>query len=271
MTASSALHTAAEPGAMARDLRTVDRCAAVIPAFNEALTIADLVRRVRAQLPDVIVIDDGSTDATATELATLDVQLVSHRHNRGKGTSLLDGLAAAREGGFEAAVTLDADGQHRPSDIALLLCHAGPHRLVIGSRMAEAARMPRGRRIGNRIASFFISWAAGTRITDSQSGFRVYPTALLDLLDFPRRRHGFVFESEVLIEAGRHGFDIVEVPIPAIYAERPPRRSYYRPVIDTAAITCMVTGKILARGLDLAGLVRALRKRPATTTLEANK
>lgn len=271
MTAPLDPHTAAEPGAMARDLRTVGNCAAVIPAFNEASTIADLVRRVRTQLPSVIVVDDGSTDTTAAELATLDVQLVSHTCNRGKGASLLDGLATARNAGFEAAVTLDADGQHRPSDIALLLHHAGPHRLVIGNRMAETARMPCSRRVGNRIASFFISWAAGARITDSQSGFRVYPMALLNTLEMPQRRHGFVFESEILIEASRHGFEIVEVSIPAIYAQRPARRSYYRPIIDTAAITCMVTGKILARGLDLAGLLRVLRNRPTTTTFKSNE
>jgi hypothetical protein len=250
---------AAEPGTLERDAPAVDRCVAVIPAFNEARTVGDLIRRVRAQLPDVIVVDDGSGDTTAAEARRLDVRLVRHAENAGKGISLIDGLRAAREAGFDAAVTLDADGQHRARDIPRLLQLAGTRTLVLGSRVQDTARMPRARRIANRIAGFFISWAAGRRIGDTQCGLRVYPTGVVDALGLPARRGGFVFESEVLIEAARQGWRIVEVPVPAVYPDRAPRHSYYRPVVDTAAITVMVAGKLLARGLDPAALVRVLR------------
>jgi glycosyltransferase involved in cell wall biosynthesis len=250
---------AAEPGTLERELPAVDRWVAVIPAFNEAETVGDLIRRVRAQLPDVIVVDDGSGDATAAEARRLDVRLVRHARNAGKGISLIDGLRAAREAGFDAAVTLDADGQHRARDIPRLQQVTGRHTLVLGSRLQDAARMPRARRIANRIAGFFISWAAGQRIGDTQCGLRVYPTDLVEALGIKGRRHGFVFESEVLIEAARQGWRIVEVPVPAVYPARAPRHSYYRPVVDTAAITVMVAGKLLVRGLDPAALVRVLR------------
>ncbi len=250
---------AAEPGTLERDVPAVDRCVALIPAYNEAQTVGDLIRRVRAHLPDVIVVDDGSGDATAAAALRLDVRLVRHAKNVGKGISLIDGLHAAREAGFDAAVTLDADGQHRARDIPRLLQFAGADTLVLGSRVTDAARMPPARRIANRIAGLFISWAAGQRIGDTQCGLRVYPANVVAALGLKGRRRGFVFESEVLIEAGRQGWRIVEVPVPAVYPARAPRRSYYRPVVDTAAIAVMVAGKLLARGLDPAALVRVLR------------
>ncbi len=262
---------AAEPGALVRDRLPVGRCVALIPAFNEAQTVADLIRRVRAQLPEVIVVDDGSRDATAAQVRRLDVRLVRHGENAGKGASLIDGLRVAREAGFEAAVTLDADGQHRASDIPRLLRHAGARTLVLGSRVHDTARMPRVRRIANRIAGFFISWAAGRRIGDTQCGLRVYPTDLPAALDLPARRFGRVFESEVLIEAARRGWEIVEVPVPAVYPARGARHSHYRPAVDTLAIAGMVTGKLLARGLDPAALLRVLRTdRRAVTAAPAS-
>ena len=262
---------AAEPGTLERELPAVDRCVAVIPAFNEAQTVGNLIRRVRAHLPDVIVVDDGSSDATAAEARRLDVRLVCHAKNAGKGRSLIDGLQAAREDGFDAAVTLDADGQHRARDIPRLLQFAGADTLVLGSRVKDAARMPRVRRIANRIAGFFISWAAGQRIGDTQCGLRVYPTGAVAALGLTGRRRGFVFESEVLIEAARQGWRIVEVPVPAVYPARAPRQSYYRPVVDTAAITVMVAGKLLARGLDPAALVRVLRTDRRRGTVDAER
>ena len=250
---------AAEPGALEGDRPGVSRCVAVIPAYNEGATVGDLIRRVRAQLPEVIVVDDGSHDTTAAQARRLDVRLVRHAENAGKGASLVDGLRAAREAGFDAAVTLDADGQHRARDIPRLLHFAGPDTLVLGSRVQDAARMPWLRRGANRIAGLFISWAAGRRIGDTQCGLRVYPTDLLDQIPLPVRRRGFVFESEVLIAAARRGWRIVEVPVPSVYPDRAARHSYYRPVVDTLAITAMVAGKLLARGLDPAALVRVLR------------
>ena len=119
--------------------------------------------------------------------------------------------------------------------------------------------MPRDRYLANRVANFWIGWAAGQAIEDSQSGFRVYPAGLFRAVGMRYDRSaGFVFESEILIEAARRGTAIVAVPVAAIYEQRG-RRSHFRPVLDIARITRMIAWKLLARGFDLPGLYRSLR------------
>jgi hypothetical protein len=159
-------------------------------------------------------------------------------------------------------VTLDGDGQHLPEDIPRLLNYfrQSPNTIIIGSRLHEKANIPRARYNANRFASFWISWAAGYPISDSQSGFRIYPANLLDQVKVAHRRSsGFVFESEILIEAGRRGITSLPVSISAIYMPQA-RASHFRPVVDIARIVRMVTWKLVARGLYLQGLQRSLRK-----------
>ncbi|HEV8106332.1 MAG TPA: glycosyltransferase family 2 protein, partial [Burkholderiales bacterium] len=160
------------------------RLAGVIPAYNEVATIRNVAERTLAQLPEVIVVDDGSTDGTADTLAGLPVTLVRNPRNLGKAASLWRGISLAIAEGAEAVVTLDADGQHRPEDIPRLLeAHrADPRALVIGARLHEGDRIPAERYYANRFANFWISWAAGQRVEDSQSGFRIYPAPLLRAL-----------------------------------------------------------------------------------------
>jgi glycosyltransferase involved in cell wall biosynthesis len=240
------------------------RLAAVIPAFNEAGTIRDVAARTLRHVSDVVVVDDGSTDDTGGALAGLSVRLLRNETNRGKGFSLAQGAKDAIARGAGAIVTLDGDGQHRPEDIPQLVAahERDPAALIIGSRLHDRGRIPRDRYLANRFANIWIAWAAGQPISDSQSGFRIYPAELLqELAPRAERDMGFVFESEVLIEAGRRGVRIMDVPVSAVYPERA-RRSYFRPVLDIARITRMVAWKLLLRGLDLPGLVRSLRRRP---------
>lgn len=178
------------------------RVAAVIPAYNEAATIRDVVTRALTQCPHVIVVDDGSTDGTAQRLAGLGATVLRHENNRGKAAALFSGFERALADDVDAVITLDGDGQHRPEDIPRMLAVAekAPHRIIIGSRIANGAAFPKQRYYANCTASFWISWAAGYRIHDSQSGFRLYPASLLKRLRLPHdHAHGFVFESEVLI------------------------------------------------------------------------
>jgi glycosyltransferase involved in cell wall biosynthesis len=231
----------------------------VIPAYNEAATVRGVVERALRACDHVIVVDDGSEDGTAGALAGLPVTLIRHARNLGKAASLWDGMQAALARDGVLIVTLDADGQHEPADIPRLLVAAAQHpgQIVIGARLAQAERFPARRLLGNRIARFWISWACGYRVADSQSGFRVYPAALLREVPLAHdRAHGFVFESEILIEAARRGVQSVAVPINAIY---PPNRraSYYRAVVDTWRIVRMVAWKLLQRGLYLPGFWRA--------------
>ena len=238
--------------------------AVVIPAYNEAATIRDLAERALRVCAQVIVVDDGSTDATARMLDGLAVRLLRNERNLGKAASLWRGAQAALTLGVDAIVTLDGDGQHAPEDIPRLIAAAeqNPGSIVIGARLADRRAIPKLRYFGNRVAVFWLSWACGQRLDDSQSGFRVYPAELFGKISISHdRQHGFVFESEILIEAARHGHRCVMVPIAAVYRAGG-RASYFRQC-DTLRIIRMVAWKLLSRGLYLQGLYRAyFRSRP---------
>lgn len=236
------------------------RVAVVIPAFNEAATVADVAARALEFAEHVFVVDDGSEDDTASRLAGLPVSIIRNETNLGKAASMARGFAAALDASMDAVITLDADGQHRPEDIPRLIEAAAqyPGDIIIAARMEERGRMPGTRRFGNRQADFWISWAAGYRIRDTQSGYRLYPAALLERLQVrDGRRNGFVFESEVLIEAARMGCYAHPVAIEAIYGEDL-RESHYRAGADTLRIVRMVAGKLARRGLFPVGLLRSL-------------
>ena len=232
--------------------------AIVIPALDEAGTIADLARRALAQTPHVIVVDDGSRDGTAAALADLPVTLLRHETTRGKGASLADGFREALTLDVRAAITLDGDGQHRPEDIPSFVTKAlrEPGTIVIGSRAADRASFPPAPYRANRVADFWISWASGYLVDDSQSGFRLYPREVLERVAAPSSRaRSFVFESEMLINAARAGFRSRSVPIPALYGETT-RGSHFRPVLDIVRIVIMVAGKLLAWWMYPLGLYR---------------
>lgn len=233
--------------------------AIVIPAFQEAATIADIVARAHAALPGVrlIVVDDGSADGTGKAAAAAGAEVLALATNGGKGVALRHGMRAALARGACFVATLDGDGQHRPEDLPRLAALARPDRIVIGSRRG-ASGQPAARRRANRIADFWISWAAGAAVADSQSGLRIYPAAALAALDrYEGRARRFSFESEILIDAARAGIGIVAADIPALYAGTLRRASHFRPVADIARIVTMVAGKLLARGMDPAALRRA--------------
>lgn len=237
----------------------------VIPAYNEASTIRTVVEGTLTQLPRVIVIDDGSHDRTTDELAGLPITLLRNVRTMGKGESLRRGMAAAVREGAQAVITLDGDGQHEPKDIPSLLemHHRNPTALLIGSRLHDKRSIPRARYHANRVANFWISWAAGQAIDDSQSGFRLYPIDVVTDAAMTRcKTGGFVFESEVLIEAGRAGVRIRSVPVAAIYG-RHLRRSHFRQVADIALIVRMVAWKLISKGMDLPGLARSLGTPPS--------
>lgn len=235
--------------------------ALVIPAYNEAATLRQVAEAALSRLPWVIVVDDGSTDATAQCVDDLALTLLRLPHNRGKAEALLHGMEHAMQQGAIAVMTMDADGQHRAEDIPRLLeaSRAHPDCLVIGSRLHDRSQFPTRRYLANRFANFWVAWAAGYPISDSQSGFRVYPAALLRAYCVARRKtQGFVFESEIIIEAGRRGNAPLAVPIPAIYMAGG-RKSHFKPVLDILHITRMVALKLLRRGLCPVCMWRSLR------------
>jgi len=232
----------------------------VIPAHNESSTIRRVVKCALEHIGTVIVVDDGSRDGTVKELLNLPITLVHHTENLGKAASLWNGMQVALKLGAKAIVTLDGDGQHDPADLPRLLMAAEKHpdKLVIGSRLWNRDAIPKTRYWANRFANFWIAWASGQAVEDSQSGFRVYPTKLIQLcrLDLSRDR-SFVFESEIIIEAARHKFLCVFLPVHTIYPENA-RPSHFRPVKDIVNITRMVAWRLFSRGFFLPGLCRSL-------------
>lgn len=237
----------------------------VIPAYNEGATVRDVAARARRYCTDVIVVDDGSSDETAETLTGLDITLLRSEQNRGKADSLWRGFQHALVRGAAAVITLDADGQHAPEAIPSFITAAlhDPEAFLIGARRVEQRKACRSRYVANRVADFWISWAAGRPVEDSQSGFRLYPARFLRNLTV---KHGlkqsFVFESEVLIEACRRGMRCLHIPI-NVTPRTGLRTSHFRPVVDIARITRMVAWKILQRGLYLRGLLASTRSSPA--------
>lgn len=237
--------------------------AVVIPAYNEEATIREVASRAREFCPRVIVVDDGSSDNTSGALEGLDITLLRNRRNAGKATTLWHGMQHAMALGVEAVVSLDGDTQHDPADIPRLVEAAArlPRHLIIAARLKNRDKAPKARLFANNFADFWVSWAAGQWVHDSQSGYRLYPVALLkEAVNVQRLQHGFVFESEILIEAGRCGYPVVSVPIASVYRHGA-RASHFRPVADIALIVRMIAWKLIRRGLYLPGLWRALRTR----------
>jgi glycosyltransferase involved in cell wall biosynthesis len=210
------------------------RIAAAIPAFQAGASVGDVIRRTREVLPEVLVVDDGSSDATAEAARGAGAELVAHPVNRGKGAALVTAFRTLFARGCDAVVTLDADGQHLPEEIPKLLEAArGGADLVLGTRDHLFTEMVAARRVANRLSSWAISWAAGQSLSDVQTGFRLYTRRLVEATGFPETR--FDAESAVVVRAGRRGFRIVTVPVRLGFADGR-TTSHYRPLVDSLRI-----------------------------------
>jgi glycosyltransferase involved in cell wall biosynthesis len=210
-----------------------DSFGVVIPAYNEAAHIAGVVSGVRRMIPaqNILVVDDGSSDGTAGAAENAGAVVLRNPRNLGKGSSLVAGYGRLLEQeGIEGIFTLDADGQHDPSEMPGFIesFRDGPADLVIGSRMADTTGMPWLRRMTNRLTSSVISRRAGCRIDDTQSGYRLIRSSLLRGMTMVTRR--FDLESEILIRAAKSGAVITSVPIRTIYGDE---RSKIHPMKDT--------------------------------------
>lgn len=205
-------------------------CAAVIPCFNEAAHIRRVVTQVERHLPKVIVVDDGSTDATGENAKAGGAKILRLHQNLGKGAALRCGWQHARQSGATWALMLDGDGQHAAEDIPEFF--ASVERtgaaLVVGNRMWNPVPMPFVRRSANRWMSRRISWLTGVELPDSQCGFRL---AHLDtLLNLPIHGNRFEIESAMLVAFLAAGRRVEFVPVQTIYENLP---SKIRPLTDS--------------------------------------
>jgi glycosyltransferase involved in cell wall biosynthesis len=203
----------------------------LIPAYNEAARVGEVVAVARRHVAEVVVVDDGSTDETVAAAEKAGAKVLRHPQNRGKGATIATALDYFGRSDTELAVLLDADGQHDPSEIGKFVDAAEKERadIVVGTRMGDVRGMPRVRLWTNRFTSRVTSKLAGQRIPDSQCGFRLLRRAVLKDLKLSTAR--FETETEMLIQAGRAGHKIVSVPIRTIY--EPGRTSRIHPWRDT--------------------------------------
>jgi glycosyltransferase involved in cell wall biosynthesis len=229
------------------------KAAIIIPVYNHAGQIEEVIRQaLELDLP-IIVVDDGSTDATPEILRGIEkISVVRHPVNLGKGAAILSGFAAAVEQRCNWAITLDGDGQHRPRDAhALLLAVAdGRRAMVVGRREGMIGKnVPWTSRFGRGFSNFWVWVSGGPLIQDSQSGFRLYP--LPESLHLGIKARRYQFEVEILVRARRSGMDTLEAPIQVVYQARGKRVSHFRPWLDfwrnSATFCRLILLRILGR------------------------
>jgi len=226
----------------------------VVPAFEAEPSIGAVIRGLRAALgpmeDPVLVVDDGSTDATAAEAERAGASVIRHPHNLGKGAALRTGFEAALARGADTVVSVDADGQHPPEEAARLVRHQAPRdALVLGVRNLARDGAPGSSRFSNAFSNVFLSWFGGRKLADTQCGLRRYPVP--ETLALGARSAGYAFEAEMLLRAARLGWNIVEVPVSVYYPPPAERMSHFHVVRDPA--------RIIFRVLETTLLVRRRR------------
>lgn len=217
----------------------------VVPTYNNPLTIQKIAEDVLTHGYKLIVVDDGSNTPVASLLkAHENLTLLRHETNQGKGAAIITGAKEAQRQGFEYFISLDGDGQHLASEIAKIIdaCD-GEHQIIIGARNFEINHVPNGSKFGRWFSNFWACWDTEQRITDSLSGFRLYPTSILDLVIETKR---FDWEMEVLVKHAWKKRLIKEVVVECYYPKPEERVSHFKKFWDTAAIV-MVHVKLLPR------------------------
>ena len=216
----------------------LSRLCVLIPAYNAQATLRGVIEGVKRNHLDIIVVDDGSTDSTSRIGREMGVTLLQHLENRGKGRALRTGFSYVMEHGYEAVITLDADGQHDPSEIPRFveLYRKGGPGIIIGSRAAQFKQMPRLRRFWNQLGAKAVSRLTNTLVSDSQSGYRLIRTDVLR--DLKLTTSTYETEMELLIKACKKGYSVVNILI-ASRSINGTTTSHFRPVVDTFKI-CML-------------------------------
>ncbi|UCF93394.1 MAG: DUF2062 domain-containing protein [Desulfobacterales bacterium] len=199
----------------------------VIPVYNHGRTLRDVVTCALGIHAHVLVVDDGSRDGGPDTLAGLDVHIIRHPKNRGKGAALLTAAAAARKTGMTHMVTIDADGQHDPHDLRHFIpaIQLDPQAIIVGNRNLRARQVPRSTRFGRRFSNFWFRLQTGQGIGDTQSGFRAYPLVVLEKLKLREKR--YAFEIEALVKAAWAGVRLREVAISVFYPPHRQRVSHF--------------------------------------------
>jgi glycosyltransferase involved in cell wall biosynthesis len=214
----------------------------IIPAYNCEKTIKDVLLSVLKYTSDVIVINDGSIDNTVNVLLSFEqIILVSYLKNKGKGYALTQGFNEAVKRGFDYALTLDADGQHKTDDVITFLnaMQQHPNALIVGARSFNHPNMPQGNVFANKFSNFWFTLQTANKFPDTQSGYRLYP-----LKKMQRMRpftHRYEAELELLVRCAWKNIALLAIPIQVYYPTKADRVSHFRPKKDFIRISLLNT------------------------------
>lgn len=223
------------------------RICVVIPTYDNAGTVVDVIERVRPHIKDIIVVDDGSADSTAELLKGVgDITVVTHKQNQGKGKALLSGFAKAKELGFDSVITIDADGQHYPEDLPLFVEAAErmPGTIIVGSRGFSHKHMAAKSKFANKFSNFWFALQTGIRLPDTQTGYRLYPLAELRGLGLITSR--YESELELMVYAAWHAVPVRPISVRVHYPRPEERVSHFRPGLDFTRISLLNAGLTIA-------------------------
>lgn len=218
----------------------------ILPTYNNARTLMAVLNDVRCYAEDIMVVNDGSTDETHTLLSSVDDVIVveyADGLNRGKGHALKTGLRKATEMGFRYAITLDSDGQHYADDIPAFVSAVKerPDSLIIGARNLQADGMPSKNTFANKFSNFWFKVETWQTLSDTQSGYRLYPLDKLAGMRFFTPR--YEFEVEIIVRAAWRDIEVFNIPIKVLYPED--RISHFRPLHDFTRISILNTVLVL--------------------------
>lgn len=260
-----------EESTVSRNLFEAHKICVLIPTYNNSGTLQTVIEDVLAYTRDIIVVNDGSTDETATILQKYpQLKIVNHIKNSGKGVALRSGFKKAYADGFAYAITMDSDGQHFAKDLPAFIQKletTGPA-LIIGARNMNQASVPGKSSFGNKFSNFWFYFETGIKIPDTQSGYRLYPLLLLnDLIFFTRK---FEFEIEVIVRAAWKGIKVDTVPVSVFYAPSEERVTHFRPFRDFTRISLLNTVLVIITLLYIKprNLVRAIFDRTTYSKLK---
>jgi len=218
----------------------------LIPTYNNAGTLADVINKVLEYTHDVIVVNDGSTDNTSDILKQFtQIYEVQYTPNKGKGYALRSGIEEAAKLGYEYAIAMDSDGQHYPSDLILFLeqLDKTPGALIVGARNLNQENVQLKSSFGNKFSNFWFWVNTGITMPDTQSGYRCYPVQrLADKTYFTRK---YEFEIEVMVRASWSGVPVTYIPISVYYPKPEERVSHFRPFKDFTRISILNTVLVL--------------------------
>lgn len=241
----------------------------LIPTYNNAKTLPQVLSSVLQHTGQVIVVNDGSTDATVDLLKGFpQVEVVHAKKNKGKGQALRTGFAKAVERGYDYAITIDSDGQHFADDLPVFLeaLEKNPSAIVIGARDMGQEGIPGKSSFGNKFSNFWFWVETGIHLPDTQSGYRLYPVRLMKDISWVTVK--YEFEIETIVRSAWKGIPVTSVPIKVFYPDQKERVSHFRPFKDFSRISVLNTVLVLIALLYIKprDLFRAIKKKTSGTS-----